>query len=93
MCFLPYAYYVIVFCLFLLLLLLFEFEFLVCVFFLFVLFLFLLIFLATMSFAGYFLVLCLLSLLFFSERVASSVWFGHVYLLTAAGIVADQLIM
>ena len=53
-------------------------------------------FLATMSFAGYFLIVvafCLLSLLFFSERVPGLIWFGSVYLVTAAGFVADQLIM
>ena len=43
-------------------------------------------FLATMSFAGYFssVVFCLLSLLFFSERVPGLIWFGSVYLVTTA---------
>ena len=62
---------------------------------LFVFSIYLFIFIATMSFAGCFLVrslLCLLSLLI-SERISGLIWFGSVYLVTAAGFVADQLIM
>ena len=49
-------------------------------------------FLATMSFAGYFLVgfFCLLSLLFFSEIIPGLFWFSSVYLVTIAGFVADS---
>ena len=49
---------------------------------------------ATMSFAGYSLVRCLLSAFpatFFSERVPGLIWFGSVYLVTTAGFAADQL--
>ena len=47
---------------------------------------------ATMSFAGYFLVVlfCLLSLLI-SERFSGLIWFRSVHLVTTAGFVADQL--
>ena len=49
---------------------------------------------ATMSFAGYLLVVlfCLLSLLNF-ESFSCLIWFGSVYLVTTARFVADQLIM
>ena len=36
-------------------------------------------------------VVCLLSLLFFSGRVPGLIWFGSVYLVTTPGFVADQL--
>ena len=47
---------------------------------------------ATMSVAGYFLVVlfCLLSLLI-SERFFGLIWFRSVHLVTTAGFVADQL--
>ena len=47
---------------------------------------------ATMSFAGYFLVVlfCLLSLLI-SERFSGLIWFRSVHLVTTTGFVADQL--
>ena len=50
------------------------------------------LFIATMSFAGYFRVLLfyLLSLCI-SERVPGLICFGSVYLVTTAGFVADQL--
>ena len=89
MLFLPYAYHVVAFCLFLLFLLLFAFFFLLSIFY----FIFLLCpFLATMSFAGYFLVRFLLSafpVFFPSERVPGLIWFGSVYLVTPAGFGAD----
>ena len=50
-------------------------------------------FLATKSYADYFLVCFLLSAspAFFSERVPGLIWFGSVYLVTTAEFVADQL--
>ena len=50
-------------------------------------------FLATMPFGGFFLVrnFCLLSLLFFSEIVPGLIWFASVCFVTAAGLVAGQL--
>ena len=47
-------------------------------------------FIATMSFAGYFLpvLFCMLSMLISDSRL---IWFGSVYLVTTAGFVADQL--
>ena len=60
----------------------------------FTLFLFLLSpFLATMSFAVYFLVRfsCLFPCFLFSENVPGLIWFGSVYLVTTAGFVAGQL--
>ena len=49
---------------------------------------------ATMSFAGYFLVRCLLSAFRAFLRTCSQdglIWFGSFYLVTTAGFVADQL--
>ena len=47
---------------------------------------------ATMSFAGYFLVRSLLSAFpAFSERIPGLIWSGSTYLVTTAGFVADQL--
>ena len=47
-------------------------------------------FIATMSFAGYFLpvLFCMLSMLISDSRL---IWFGSAYLVTTAGFVADQL--
>ena len=52
------------------------------------------LFLATMSFADFFFlvrVFSLLSLLVFSEIVPGLIWFSSVYLVTTARFVADQL--
>ena len=53
-------------------------------------FVYVLYFIATMSFAGYFLpvLFCMLSMLISDSRL---IWFGSVYLVTTAGFVADQL--
>ena len=53
-------------------------------------FVYVLYFIATMSFAGYFLpvLFCMLSMLTSDSRL---IWFGSVYLVTTAGFVADQL--
>ena len=53
-------------------------------------FVYVLYFIATMSFAGYFLPVffCMLSMLISDSRL---IWFGPVYLVTTAGFVADQL--
>ena len=50
------------------------------------------LFLATIYFAGYFLARFILSAfpVFFSERIPSLFWLGSLYLVTAAGFVADQ---
>ena len=52
-------------------------------------FVYVLYFIATMSFAGYFLpvLFCMLSMLISDSRL---IWFGSVYLVTTAGFVADQ---
>ena len=58
--------------------------------FVFVFFVFFL-FIATMSFAGYFLVRSLLSAFPCLSPISGLIWFGSVYLVTTAGFVADQL--
>ena len=91
MFFLPYAYYVVVFCLF------FCFCFCLSFCFLFIYFYFtspLCPFLAMMSFAGYFLVRFILSTFFLGFLHLTCLWFDLVdsaYLMTTAGFVADQL--
>ena len=91
MFFLPYAYFVVVFCLFILFLFVFVLLFLVA--YLFYVSSLLCPFLGTISFAGYLLVRLLLSAFpaFFSERVPGLIWFGSVYLVTTAVFLADQL--
>ena len=48
-------------------------------------------FIATMSFAGYFLVRPFLSAFHALSPIPGLIWFGSVYLVTTAGFVADQL--
>ena len=77
-------------------LLLFVFLSLVCLFNYFYILSLLCPFMASMSFAGYFLdrfLMSAFSLPFFSERVPDVIWLGSVCLVTKAGFVADHQLM